>query len=46
MRNFVKTLEKETKHVNILLHKQLSPGDGGIAGGQVALLACALNEKR
>ena len=45
IRSFVKTLEKEHKNVNILLHKQISSGDGGIAGGQVALVASALNEK-
>ena len=45
IRSFVKTLKKENKNVNILLHNQISPGDGGIAGGQVALVANALNEK-
>ena len=39
MQSFAKTLQKEEGKINILFHKKISPGDGGIAGGQVALLS-------
>ena len=41
--SFIQTIQNQDKNMNILLHKQISPGDGGIAGGQVALLSQKLN---
>ena len=37
--SFSKTLDNLDKNIKILTHKRISPGDGGISGGQVALLA-------
>ena len=37
--SFCKTIKKSDMNMTILTHKRISPGDGGISGGQVALLA-------
>ena len=39
LNSFCKTIKNSGKKLNILAHKSISPGDGGISGGQVVLLA-------
>ncbi|MHA2362512.1 MAG: carbamoyltransferase HypF [Candidatus Hodarchaeales archaeon] len=37
--SFINTIQKENPKLNILLHRDLPPGDGGIGAGQAVLLA-------